>query len=150
VQVGQGRARRGRRVQVISVVLAFATSAACANSAFASSTSASSKWAYPDLVPHEVGRMQISVEELQGQPHQLLRLDAYLENAGVGPLEFVGTNPTNASGEWRMTDVRQRIYRKGDRTNEHMDLPKRPGQELFYQSSPAHQHWHLRTPSATS
>src|SRR5205823_2656188 len=97
----------------------------------------------PDLAPRSVGRVLYSVEDVSGASRELIRFDAYVYNAGSGPLEFVGSRPAVIGNRLEMTDVHQRVWHRADRRGAYEDLPTRARQTIYYEPAASHQHWHL-------
>jgi lysyl oxidase len=69
----------------------------------------------------------------------LLRLDGYVHNAGRGPLEIRGSNPSGGAVNL-MGTVNQRVYDDGGGSS---DITHAPAPSLIYETNDEHEHWHL-------
>lgn len=91
----------------------------------------------PDLVAPPPANPAMAVESLaDGQSHLLLRFSGYIHNAGEGPLEIRGSNPSGGV----MTDSWQRIYQQGGGfRDDHSRHPR-----ITFENADGHEHWHVQ------
>ena len=99
----------------------------------------------PDLVPDRAEHVRFSIEQppTASLPHLLLRFDAFVHNAGAGPLELRGTNPQEQNGRIEMTDVVQRVYFGASPDDPFRDISSDSPPTIFFEASTEHNHFHL-------
>jgi Lysyl oxidase len=92
----------------------------------------------PDLVAPPPANPRTSVETLaDGQSHFLLRFTGYIHNAGQGPLEIWGSDPSGGV----MTQSWQRIYQdQGNGSRD--DVSRHP--RITFENADGHEHWHVQ------
>ena len=92
----------------------------------------------PDLVAPPPANPRTSVETLaDGQSHFLLRFTGYIHNAGLGPLEIGGSDPSGGV----MAQTWQRIY-QDQGTGSRDDASRHP--RITFENADGHEHWHVQ------